>query len=853
MMDIIPNTIFNFYSLISRKFKIFFPFILSVSLSWDLMSQVSNLWISRYNGNVNNADVALSMAVDNDHVYIAGYTTEANEDIIVLKYTSSGTEIWKAIYNGSGNSSDKPSAIELDGNGNIYVCGYSTTKNGAVDFLILKVNSEGEIIWTKTLDGGVGKNDQATDLHVEEDGSVVVTGFIETEESGIDYLTVKLNSGGDIVWQKKYNGSGNSTDRSVGVTRDRQGYVYVTGTSSGYQTGFDFCTIKYSASGDSVWVRRYNGISNGNDEAVEILISEEGDVYVTGSTFVKGNGMDIATVKYNSSGVQQWVSRYNGQSSLNEMPVALHIDNEGNIVVSGNSAGSGTNWDMVTIKYNSQGAEIWSSVYNGSANNQDLVTSMVVDKLGSIYVTGMSWNGSDDDFLILKYNSLGEQLWVSSYNGSGNSADQASNVLIDNNGNVLLSGSSIGSGTSYDITTIKYRQAQPQVFPQLLSPAHNSVGIPLNAFFDWDDVSGCDFYRIQISRNESFSSVVYDTSVFSLSQFTIPDYHLQNNTTYFWRINCNNIAGPGPWSQVWRFTVLTKPEIPEPLSPANGSNGNPSSLILSWKKVLTAASYRVQVATDRKFSNTVLDVENITTNELTISPDKLNSNTVYFWRINATNEAGTVPWSEAWAVGIGNVQPPQPPKLLSLPDASTGQSLTPVLDWEDVPGATEYSIQVASDLNFLNVVVNESGLSESSYHIQPGVLQNGKTYYWKVSARNVGGVSNYSLIWTFTTLLGQLEKIGNKVPSEFRLYPNDPEPFASTTVIRFDVPAKYNGTVQIIIYDSKGREVTKLVNQKLSGGTYKINWDAGNYNRGYYLYQIKSENFVETRKMRLIK
>jgi flagellar hook assembly protein FlgD len=103
-------------------------------------------------------------------------------------------------------------------------------------------------------------------------------------------------------------------------------------------------------------------------------------------------------------------------------------------------------------------------------------------------------------------------------------------------------------------------------------------------------------------------------------------------------------------------------------------------------------------------------------------------------------------------------------------------------------------------------------------------------------------------------LITGLRKEGKAIPKEFKLYKNNPDPFAGSTAIRFDIPASNDGKeVTLTIYDATGKEVGKLVQDKLKAGSYVVNWDAGNYTRGVYLYQIKAEGFVLSMRMLLVK
>ena len=111
-------------------------------------------------------------------------------------------------------------------------------------------------------------------------------------------------------WVARYTGNGNA---AKAIALDSSGNVYVTGFSYGSGTGDDYATIKYNTSGDTMWIRRYNGLGNGDDAARAIALDVSGNVYVTGLSRGSGTGYDYATIKYNSSGDTVWVRRYNGR------------------------------------------------------------------------------------------------------------------------------------------------------------------------------------------------------------------------------------------------------------------------------------------------------------------------------------------------------------------------------------------------------------------------------------------------------------------------------------------------------------------------------------------------------------
>jgi hypothetical protein len=168
-----------------------------------------------------------------------------------------------------------------------------------------------------------------------------------------DYLTVKYDSSGRAQWASTYSNSGGGWDegRSFGV--DAVGNVYVTGVLAFSEGGSsdNFGTIKYNSSGAEQWVQIYDGPAQGADEAFSIAVDPDGNAYVVGYGSGLTSGIDITTIKYDSAGVQQWVQTFNGPANSTDTGFDIKIDPIGNVYVSGSSIGAQTFVDYVTIKY----------------------------------------------------------------------------------------------------------------------------------------------------------------------------------------------------------------------------------------------------------------------------------------------------------------------------------------------------------------------------------------------------------------------------------------------------------------------------------------------------------------------
>lgn len=96
-----------------------------------------------------------------------------------------------------------------------------------------------------------------------------------------------------------------------------------------------------------------------------------------------------------------------------------------------------------------------------------------------------------------------------------------------------------------------------------------------------------------------------------------------------------------------------------------------------------------------------------------------------------------------------------------------------------------------------------------------------------------------------------IQTVSNIIPKEFNVSQNYPNPFNPATQINFDVPERTY--VDLVVYDQLGREVETLVNEQLSAGSYKYEWNAVDYPSGVYFYKLQAGDFAETKKMILIK
>jgi ligand-binding sensor domain-containing protein len=285
--------------------------------------------------------------------------------------------------------------------------------------------------------------------------------------------------------------------------------------------------------------------------------------------------------------------------------------------------------------------------------------------------------------------------------------------------------------------------------PELLFPAQDAVQIPSNNSFMWVPIPNGLSYELQISVDSTFASSFFDMKGITYFGFYVSGLAMEK--TYYWRVMVTDLGGRSTWSDVHRFaTIVPLPGRPAALSPADSAFELPLTPVLTWSAASRAASYELQVATDPNFSYSacVIAKSGITSTSFTVNG--LNTHTRYYWRVNATNAAGTSAWSPMVSFttfGIGGIPVPAAPTLRSPESGTAGQTGNIDFSWNASDGAATYLLQVSPNARFTPTVVNRQTIDSTST-IVTGLKNN--TYYWRVAAVNDGGMSAWSAMRSFT-------------------------------------------------------------------------------------------------------
>jgi hypothetical protein len=367
-------------------------------------------WARRYNGPAGGADYATSVAVSPDGatVYVTGDSSggASGIDYATVAYdAATGAQRWARRYNGPAGGDDSASTVAVRPDGaTVYVTGFSKGAPGW-DYATIAYNAAtGARRWASR--AAANREDRASSLAVSPGGATVFVTGTSRGASSLDYATIAYNAAtGAPRWTRRYNGRANGEDSARSVAVGPGGAtVFVTGFSRGATSGTDYATVAYNAAtGARRWVSRYNGPKNGDDFAVSVAVGPGGrSMFVTGSSPGRGTGFDYATIAYNAAtGAPRWTRRYNGPGGdAADLGGSVKVSPGGTAVfVTGTSFTSASESDpfsdYATLGYNAvTGTPLWVSLYTGPAG-QSQARGLAVSPDGTkVFVTGYTAGGT---------------------------------------------------------------------------------------------------------------------------------------------------------------------------------------------------------------------------------------------------------------------------------------------------------------------------------------------------------------------------------------------------------------------------------------------------------------------------
>jgi len=441
------------------------------------------------------------------------------------------TEAWVNRIDGPAHGSDHGHDVKTDAGGNVLVTGWIETSTGNTDSYTVKYSPEGDLLWAKTYAGSATGVDYGYALAVDQSGNTYVAGFGNGDNPTFDIFVLKYDADGNSVWTQRWTSPiTNYSAYAYSIAVDNQGNVFTTGFESDGLTDGEFITLKFNSSGVLQWATPYNGSTSSIDYANHIVVDSDGNSYITGWSGGANNLHDMTTIKYDPDGNELWVKRYNGSADDNDYAYWLALDGSGNVYVAGQSVETGSDNDITTIKYAPNGDEIWVRHYDGPAHDYDAGQAIAVDGDGNAYVTGNHTLATGLECVTLKYSAAGDLLWTASFNGPDASGGVFISIALDDVASAYVTGF-VFSGGAGDSATVKYDTNGIEQWAQLYDgPGHSSDGAYAIAVDNNHNVAiagystgdGTDYDYTTIKYSESATSTPTPTVTPSVTPTATP-------------------------------------------------------------------------------------------------------------------------------------------------------------------------------------------------------------------------------------------------------------------------------------------------------------------------------------------
>ena len=440
---------------------------------------------------------------------------------------------WTSFFNNSASANEFIADVKFDNSGNTYLAGYGAMIPGQQDdFLTVKCNSQGIVVWSKIYNGPQNDDDVSEAMFVDELGNVYVAGYSHYVPNAYKIVTLKYSTSGDLLWISAFDSLSESSSQPRDIWVDNNGYVYVTGNINLVgATGGEIVTIKMDGDGNIVDYAYFGQVSNINDNGTEVISDNSGNIFIGGDSWRNVSlGRESVIIKYNSLLDTSWVVRVNGSdNSFNEFTVDLELDDNGNLYALCRLQNSPGFTDFAVLKINSNGGVVWRVEYD-EASGQDIPEAMTMDNDGNIFVIGRvrrAASGGYNDFAIKKYNNAGVEQWTTYYDGPQNLDDDPIDIVLDQNGNIFACGESNRDGSYFKFIVVKYNPSGVFDWEYVYDDDVNGKALSLRpdnngyvyAAGEAENISGdVDLFAVKLSKTTDISNDIITINSFELFQ-----------------------------------------------------------------------------------------------------------------------------------------------------------------------------------------------------------------------------------------------------------------------------------------------------------------------------------------------
>lgn len=364
----------------------------------------AQIMFERTYGGSNTDGGSCVIQTDDNGYMVVGHTESfgaGGRDIYLIKTNEFGDLLWDKTYGGPAN--DQAGSIIKVTNDEYIITGITSSFGaGASDIYAIKILSNGDTIWSRSY-GGI--NDETGSTIIKTiDNNFIVTGSTSSYGSGLRVLIIKININGDTIWSKKFGKMNGNAGNKTLQTIDNRLIICGSTFNIGLNNTRDVYVIKADISGDTIWTKTYGGADD--DQAFSACLSSDNCHIISGSTKSFGHGgFDMFLMKLDTAGNELWFKTYGGIAD--DWGGMVQPTNDGGYIITGYTESYGAGgWDVYLIKTDEHGDTLWTRTFGGAGYEHGSCVKQTSDN-GYIISSYSNSCGGSYDVLLIKTNSQG--------------------------------------------------------------------------------------------------------------------------------------------------------------------------------------------------------------------------------------------------------------------------------------------------------------------------------------------------------------------------------------------------------------------------------------------------------------
>ena len=427
----------------------------ALAVAWD------REWVTTYS---EYAGSASDVAIDADGNVVAGgrvYSRDLGSyAYLLVKLNAEGEILWSVI-NDVSDSNDCIEAIAVDPEGYIYATGYADWSGGE-EFVTVKYSPDGDFEWIAKEEDPSGLNIRGVDIAVDPFGNPTTVGHRQAADGYYDLYIAHYDADGNLQWDDSYDGGGTLWETFSGVAVHSSGTIYATGTARYDGIARAAVTVKYTPEGSRAWMDGRTGSGKYMARGMQIVVTDDESIFVAGYGIGSDGNGDVLLVRYRPDGTAAWTRLYDGYTQ--DYPYGLAVDDAGKIYVAGESFNWDPGSDALTVSFYDSGTPRWNDLWTSGLNDNNVFQDVAVRPDGLyIFSTGYHWGTYGEelprDMTTVAYDRYGNRVWEDVFGSTEKHGAESQAVAATADGRTVVAGfvPDEAAGWSWALTVVQYR------------------------------------------------------------------------------------------------------------------------------------------------------------------------------------------------------------------------------------------------------------------------------------------------------------------------------------------------------------------------------------------------------------